>query len=330
MKKTPKTMKFFKTYLIPYVFNTLALEIVMLCFKPYFMHPFFAIYSLELGNFLSTKFLMMLFILMSFFAMQLIDCIVGMSAERYFAIKNIRTGHSKTPLIIFLILSGSSLVYLIAAMIAVQFQSVRESLILSENEVLEFFEEHLKDAVTIINPASVLIIRPDIPVQKFAMGFGIFVSFVFSRYIAAIVLLILNATNTQMPNMERMSEKLKKNNKMLLKCIFAQFFGFFTLAGLPAFIIVLNFYFLSEPNVIISFCFLFMNCFGLYDIFVTVICVKPYRGFIVKIITYVKRKSLRFLKNKVDPKAASDPRKPSIFITRLFDTSSDMYSKTIR
>ena len=325
--KTPKQMKFFKTYLLPYVFNTMLLEIVMLLFKPFLMHPYFAIYSLEFTNQLSATSLLIFFIFMSYFAMALIDCIVGMSAERYFAIKDFQTKHSKTPFLIFSILSGSSLAYLVFATIAVCFKPVRDVFIMPPNEAEAFLTEHLKNSNATINPESILVFRPNIPVKDFAMAFTIFVLFVFSRYFFALIFLILNATKSSSASNIKMSERLRKNNKMLLRCTYAQFVGFCSLAGFPAFVIVLTYYFLSEPSVIIYFCFLFMNCFGLYDILVTVICIKPYRAFFVNNMNIRKHKCLQ----KINPEARYLNHRASVFfLSKVFDSNSGVATTTIQ
>uniref|UniRef100_A0AC35G2J9 G protein-coupled receptor n=1 Tax=Panagrolaimus sp. PS1159 TaxID=55785 RepID=A0AC35G2J9_9BILA len=255
---------------------------------------------------------------MTYFACGLIDCIVGMSAERYFAFKNMHTKRqSKAPIIIFACFSGSSFVYLCLATIAVCFESVRDALVLTENEAATFLVKHLEGSLSSINPASILIFRPDIPAKSFAIGFAIFVSFVFSRYFAALIFLVLNATKTSIST-SQMSDKIKKNNKMLLRCIYAQFFGFCTFAGFPAFAIVATFYFLSKPNSIISFCFLLMNCFGLYDILVTVIFIKPYRSFFVKIFEYLTYKYSR-CRTKINPNINS---KSIVPVGKIFDATS--------
>uniref|UniRef100_A0A914P8V6 G protein-coupled receptor n=1 Tax=Panagrolaimus davidi TaxID=227884 RepID=A0A914P8V6_9BILA len=254
--------------------------------------------------------------------MALIDCIVGMSAERYFAIKDFNTKHSKMPFIIFSILSGSSLAYLIIGTIAVHFQAVREILIMPEKEAAGFLADHLKGSGLAIDPASVLVFRPDIPAKQFAMGFTAFVSFVFCRYVFAVIFLILNATKSKMSEV-KMSERLRRNNKMLLRCTYAQFVGFCSLAGFPAFIIVATFYFASEPSPIIALCFLLMNCFGLYDIFVTVICIKPYRSFFENLYKYAKGRYLKFC-IKVNPESRYG-RRPSIFMmsfAKVFDNTT--------
>uniref|UniRef100_A0A914QGQ2 Uncharacterized protein n=1 Tax=Panagrolaimus davidi TaxID=227884 RepID=A0A914QGQ2_9BILA len=216
----------------------------------------------------------------------MIDCIVGMSAERYFADETIKIGRPIIPSVIFSVLSGTSFAYLIFGIIALHFESIRDLLILRETQAKTFLAEHLKGSLDLINPASILIIRPDIPVNDFALGFAVFVIFVFSRYIFAAIFLILNAIQPQMTE-SSISEKQRQNNKVILRCIFAQFVGFCLLATLPSFIIVMNFYFRSKPNCINALCFLFMNCFSLYDIIVTVICIKSYRLFVIQIGDYI-------------------------------------------
>uniref|UniRef100_A0AC35GRK0 G-protein coupled receptors family 1 profile domain-containing protein n=1 Tax=Panagrolaimus sp. PS1159 TaxID=55785 RepID=A0AC35GRK0_9BILA len=83
-----------------------------------------------------------------------------------------------------------------------------------------------------------------------------------------------------------MSRALQKHNTMLLRCTYAQFCGFCVFAGIPAIIIVLIYYFISEPCKLIYFCFLLMNMFGLFDILVTVICIKPYRIFFMDLFRF--------------------------------------------
>uniref|UniRef100_A0AC34GC73 Uncharacterized protein n=1 Tax=Panagrolaimus sp. ES5 TaxID=591445 RepID=A0AC34GC73_9BILA len=102
---------------------------------------------------------------MSYFAMAMIDCIVGMSAERYFVDENLKTGRPIIPTVMFSILSGTSFAYLLFGIVAVQFDSVQNLLILTPNQAETFLAEHLKGSLEKINPASILIIRPDIPVN---------------------------------------------------------------------------------------------------------------------------------------------------------------------
>uniref|UniRef100_A0AC35GQ38 Uncharacterized protein n=1 Tax=Panagrolaimus sp. PS1159 TaxID=55785 RepID=A0AC35GQ38_9BILA len=132
--------------------------------------------------------------------MALIDCIVGMSAEQYYATSNYQAKHSKVPFILFCSLSASSLAYLIIGTIAVQYKSVRDIFVMGEDEAAVFLDQHLKGSNNYIDSRSVIVFRSDIPVKEFAVGFTLFVSFVFCRYIIAIAFLIMKATRTQVLN----------------------------------------------------------------------------------------------------------------------------------
>uniref|UniRef100_A0A914P757 G protein-coupled receptor n=1 Tax=Panagrolaimus davidi TaxID=227884 RepID=A0A914P757_9BILA len=217
-------------------------------------------------------------ILMLYFAMSLVDCIAGMSAERYYAIRNKEVlGHSKKPQIIFGCLFFSNFAFLGIALGAALINNGKEAAIMSYNESLEYMTAHVQGSEKVLEFSSILLMRADKQNSLIIGAIG-FLFFAFARYLTASVFLVLNATTTSpLKSSTIISKKLQKNNKMLLRCTYIQFAGFILLAGLPTVLIAFSLFALSEPTKLTTFCILAMNSFGLYDTFVTIICIKPYR-----------------------------------------------------
>ena len=287
IKKTPKQMASFKTYLLPYIFNALMLEIAMLLYKPLFLHPYFAMLSLDSMIQHSHQSSLIMFILILYFAMSLVDCIAGMSAERYYAIRNTDIlRHSKKPLIIFGALFLSNLAFLVGGFVGTFFVSLPETIFISQNQTLNYLHAHLIGSENIPALGTSLFFRTD-QSQLLMYGAGAFLAFAFLRYITASVFLILNVT-TSVKSSSKISRKLQKNNTMLLRCTYIQFSGFVLLAGLPTVTIVAALVFIQEPTKITTFAILMMNSFGLYDTFVTIICIKPYRMFFFKLFKDIR------------------------------------------
>ena len=91
-----------------------------------------------------------------------------------------------------------------------------------------------------------------------------------------------------------MSTKLQKHNEMLLRMTYVQLVGVAILLGIPLFAILYVCLFVTEPNFIPTYSFAVMNFFGFYDSLATVICIKPYRQFMmntIKIGFYPKKDS---------------------------------------
>lgn len=133
--QTPKSMKGFKTFLLPYSCFTLALEIFLGLYCPAILHPFVYIYPAGFARYFPPRISAAVLALSFYCAISTIDCCIAMTLERYFAMKNMYDKPSKMPLAIFGILSTINLASIILLLTVTQFRPLADYFIVPYSDI---------------------------------------------------------------------------------------------------------------------------------------------------------------------------------------------------
>uniref|UniRef100_A0A914QAX0 G-protein coupled receptors family 1 profile domain-containing protein n=1 Tax=Panagrolaimus davidi TaxID=227884 RepID=A0A914QAX0_9BILA len=279
--QTPKSMKGFKTFLLPYSCYTLALEILLGSYCPAVLHPFVYIYPAGLVRYFPPKISAAILALAFYSAISTIDCCIAMTLERYFAMKNMNEKPSKMPSIVFGILTTINFISIILLLIVTQIRPLSDSFIIPYESIGFHISPWISNLEKYMN-INLLIIFSDADKNKLPAVLYILVFLASLRVSAAFIFLFLNV-KTSKNLKQKISTKLQKHNEMLLRMTYIQLGGFVILIGIPLLGILYVCIFIKEPNFIPTLGFIVMNFFGLYDTLATAICIKPYRIFFIKI-----------------------------------------------
>ena len=275
LTKTPKAMKRYKIYLLFYAVHLLLLELATGVYCPAALHPYVFFYPLGIAKHLPPKVSMTIFGISFYHAMSLYDCTIAMILERYYAMKNLTKMPSKVPLYSFIFLSGFSCCYLIFMLAVVFYPPLHDLLFVPVEENLHIIETLFGSQSKEMLTDSILIFQNYRPntIPLFAA-----ILLVLEGVQLPIILGLLTISGRASKTLNsQISPNLQKYNAMFFRMITLQFFGIVVFVGIPYLIIFSVTLFVETPNQMISWSFVIIDCFGVYDVLVMVICIKPYR-----------------------------------------------------
>ncbi|KAE9556633.1 hypothetical protein FO519_000039 [Halicephalobus sp. NKZ332] len=278
---TPKYMYGLRPYLLFYIFSGLSEKILAALFKPFVIFPYGIYYpvgwlapmSHTTVQIFSPTTYVVTFLLLTSLLMLLID--------RYFAMTvtnpNTAPFYKKKFFYLFLCLTVSAIscsidFYANLFMDQYNYGDVTARYLLRKvsgsQKLLDYQPDLLSFNLSVTFPQALM--------GYSVIGCGAFFLFLFSAFIILNIFVAKKA-------MHFVSVRSRKNHNMLIKMTYAQ------ILGLLGFIFIPQISFFYLPAYIANSSYIFavgltiQDCFLLYDIGVTVICIKPYRNFVTNL-----------------------------------------------
>ena len=276
--KSPRSMRKFRIHLLLYTFSNTIVELVILLLKPVVLPVYLIVYPQGLLAPMSETTVKILALFLLYSGLGMFVCFLNMIIERYFAMSNFNSTNIpfyRNP-VYYEMFYLVAFVYICLILALFTF---RYDLFISSDETSAIIRRFINggSALLVLDQKFIMINVKTIFTILYFIATPVIIYFVTMAVFFGLCILKVNKP------MEGFSQRTKSGHLMLFRCIVFQCLAICVLVFIPGLILTIAAFVGASPQMLLI-PLVFLWLFPTVDNLITLLSIKPYRIFLVKMV----------------------------------------------